>query len=249
MNTSLRHISWRTWLVAVGAAVAVSATLATGSAHGSTPEGITSSSVTVSQSMVPGSSTTSLGSSPLAAAVTGKAADNTGRTTSYEVMTTYDPATEKVLARKRFGPKTEGKIIHPPAPRSKDSGTGGTSTASGCVRVEIWQKRTTLLGAFAAKWGVWTDWCWNRATQVVSINAKGRDFDVAPCYSFDGVTDQDAYFYDFSTDDGHPRSAYHHHKKGGFSSPASGVLPGGHWYPKNTLDSYYNGTNQWFTSD
>lgn len=246
------HRVARRWSVPIGAAAALcllSAVLA-GTADGSTPEGITTSSVTVSPSTVPGSSPTSLGSSPLARVAGVPRDGNGGTTTSYAVATSYDPATGKVLARKRYGPRTEGRLLRPPTPpASKDNGTGGTSTASGCVKVEIWQKRTTWLGTFAAKWGVWTDWCWDRASQVVSINDRGRDFDVAPGYSFDGVVDSAAYFYDFSTDDGHPRSAYHHHKKAGFSSPGGGALPQGHWYPKNTLDSYYNGTNQWFTSD
>lgn len=224
--------------LAAGAAAAASLTV-NSQAEGSTPSGVTTSWVTVSPSVETGSGAPSR----LAAD------DDEGVTSSYAVATTYDVSTGQALARKRYRIGSEHRALKVPMRTSRDDGSGGSSTTAGCVKVEVWQRRTTLLGAFAAKWGVWTDWCWDRGQQQVTVNEKGKDFDVAPGYSFDGVTDRAAYFYDYGPDDGHPKSGYHFHVKGGFSSPTGDVLPGGHWYPKNTLDSHCDGTFLWYTSD
>jgi hypothetical protein len=233
-------IAIRTLLVvgtALGSGVALAA-----AADGSTADWITTSYASVSRSVA---------DPPTRAASSSEPSDALGgTTTSWVEVTAYDQQTGEVLAHKRLGSRTEGKVLSPlhSMRAERGNGTGGTSSASGCTKVEIWQKRTTFLGAFAAKFGVWSDWCWARGGQRVTLNRRGFDMDVGPGYSWDDVQQSSGYFYDFSTNDGHPKSAYHHHKIGGFSSPGGGPIPQGHWYPKNTLDSYYNGTWQWFTS-
>jgi hypothetical protein len=255
-NTHL-HKSRRAWSIAVGAVgLAVAFGLTQMPANGSTPEPYITSDAVASQSMVPGSSWTSLGDSPLALPPDGKAAgagrdaedEDGGDVTSYATFVTYDPRTKQVLSRHRYGAKTEGKPLRLPQV-ANDNGTGGSSSGSGCGRVTVTQKRHDSLGlSTVGTWQVWTDWCWDRSNQVVSVNATGFDHDHDNVWSYDGVvTPKESNYYDFSANDGHPRSAYHFMRIGAFHGPSFY----GHdvfWNPKNTLDSYYNGTWQWFTS-
>jgi hypothetical protein len=251
----VRHPIRLAALAAAATTLAVTAGIT--SANGSTAEGVTTSSATISQSEVPGSSPTSLGQSPLAKTPAGRAAAAAaavatplGTTTSYETVVSYDPATGKVLARHRYGQRFEGKRVNPyRVPVLSGHGTGGTSTAAGCNKVTITMKRTTFTGTFAAKFQVWTDWCWTRSNQVVDVNRYFREDDEAPGYHYNGLAyPPEHFYYDFSVNDGHPKSAFWHEEEGLFSGP-TGDFAGGGWSPQITLASYYNGTNQWWTSD
>ena len=161
----------------------------------------------------------------------------------------YDPATGVVLSRTRQNSSTEGKRLSVFPLVSKDSGVGGSSSASGCAKFSVWQSGYSTLHTREWKFTVWTDACWVRSTQTVTWKHKGYDIWTDGNEEFLGIIQQNAWYYDFSTDDGHPRSAYHHMKQGSFKGQSKlPLIPDSHDYPKNTVDVYYNGTYTWYTS-
>lgn len=235
--------------------------LALGSAHATSFDDgdVITSGADSSQSMVAGSSPTSLGTFDQSKFTTTRTTSastvedsSQGTDVSGVTATLYNPRTGKVLAKQRYGASTEGKRLSLNALRSKvpvlsANGTGGTSSSQGCIKVTVWQKRHTLLGFFAAKWSIWTDWCWKNSIQQVYVNRTGNGHDQASGYSFDGAGPAHRYYYDWGVDNGYPHSAYHYDQEGAFSSPGCCGAQG-HWYPKNTLDSYRDGTWAWYTS-
>src|SRR3954471_17452163 len=166
--------------LAVGAGTAAAQSSATSDGQYSV------SDATVSQSMVHGSSPTSLGDSPLAQTPAGRAAAAAAAATTttqpptgdpeYTVSTAdvvYKTAAGKVLGRHHYGAASMGKRL--PAYRvAKNAALSahaeGTSSASGCVRVTVTQTRHGSFGEVLWKFHIWTDWCWTRSNQVVDVN-------------------------------------------------------------------------------
>lgn len=175
-------------------------------------------------------------------------------TTSSMTVKYYDPRTGKTFLIKHYGQSYVGKKI--PLPRSirnaplNGHGTGGTSSALGCNKVTISQEHHGSLGETLWIWQVYIDWCWNRANQVVTVNSKDwniKDLDAA----WHGALlkkDGDNGYYDFSTNNGYPRSAFKFGAVGDFDGP-NAIVKVAHYNPHNDLRAYYNGTNQWWTSD
>lgn len=238
-------------------ALAVTATGALGSTATDANGFVIVSDATTSQSSVAGSSPTSLGDSPLAKTAAGRAAranassatdDPTAYTTSSALVVYYDPKTKAVLYRHRYGQKSEGKMIRPPARVLSGHGTGGTSSASGCVKVTISESGHSTLGSQIWIFRNWTDWCWTRSNEVVSMNSNSWSQDTDGPWGWDKIENHDQHYYDFSTDNGYPRSAFWNMRQGGFYGPCISTSLTCHEYPTVTLAAYYNGTNQWWTS-
>jgi hypothetical protein len=127
-----------------------------------------------------------------------------------------------------------------------DSGTGGSSSASGCKKVTLNNEGETLLGFTAYRFHTWASWCWRRSTQTVYDVKTGWFLsDVDSFQVWRGMVNREFVFYDYSVNDGHPRSAYKHYRQGHFENcvPKVGCLS--NTYPTNTLRSYYNGTFAW----
>lgn len=220
------------------------------------------SEATVSQSMVKGSSPTSLGQSPLAQTPAGKAAARAAATTvpgeepgQYTVSTAdvqYLSRTGKVLGTKHYGAASMGKRL--PAYRlakhkALSAHAEGTSSASGCVKVTVTQTRKGSFNEVLWKFHVWTDWCWTRSNQVVDVNGHSwytSNFDQN--FQWVGIVQTQANYYDFSTNDGHPKSAYYHYRMGHLTNCVFKYGCLGDYYPVNYLRSYYNGTWVWDTS-
>jgi len=69
-------------------------------------------------------------------------------------------------------------------------------------------------GATAFWYNIWTRWCWTRSTQTVySVSYDDKFVPDDPNFEWVGVIEDDHYFYDFSTDDGHPKSAFLHRQR------------------------------------
>lgn len=212
---------------------------------------------TVSQSMVAGSSPTSLGNSRLARTPAGKAAaaaaaaDPSGDYTESSALVQYETPAGKVIGHKRYGPKSMGKVL--PAFQKKAGGrlsahAGGDSSASGCIRVTVTQTRKGALGDVHWKFHVWTDWCWTRGNQVVDVNGHNWYIsDVDSQFQWKEIIKTTANYYDFSANDGHPRSAYYHYRMGHLTNCVFKFGCIGDYYPVNYLRSYYNGTWVWDT--
>lgn len=169
-----------------------------------------------------------------------------------------DPKTGAVLASKHvaFGKHTKHKTIKiGPMIRKlrhqlsvSDHGTGGTSTASGRVKVTIWQFGRTDIGKKLWTQRVWIDWSWNRAPQVVTVIDSGRDKDVNDsAWEWNGWTEGSQGYYDWAADDGHPHSAFQRMAESEFSGP-NFVVHTAHDYPTTILHAYYNGTNEWWNT-
>ncbi len=130
-----------------------------------------------------------------------------------------------------------------------DSGSGGSTTASGCRRVTVNNVSKTLLGFTAFIFHTWTHWCWNRSTQVISDVQHGwYNSDIDSQHQWKGIVNTEFTFYDYSTNDGHPKSAYKNYQQGHFTNCIVKYGCIGDYYPSNLLRSYYNGTWVWSTN-
>lgn len=151
-----------------------------------------------------------------------------------------------VLSTTTYGPMVVGGVDSNVS--GKESGSGGTSSASGCRRLTVSNRKRTALGLTAFRFVTWTEWCWTRSTQTVRVVKKGHRLeDVDPLFSWQGITAKEFLFYDYGTNDGHPKSAYKHYRQGHFENCVGPVCQS--FYPENTLRSYYNGTWAWSTDD
>ena len=171
------------------------------------------------------------------------------------VVEDYTPDFKKLVSKQTYGQETEGKLM--PAPTDSpsgsvaamSSGSGGTSSASGCRKVTVNHEAETVLGFTAYWFKTWTNWCWNRSTQVVSsVSTNWYITDVDSQQYWRGIVNDEFLFYDYSTNDGHPRSAYKHYRQGRFENCVLKYGCIGTTYPANTLRSYYNGTWAWETN-
>jgi hypothetical protein len=249
------------------AAIAVAlTTLAIGAgmsrANSAEPQEYSTSGSTVSPSMVVGSSRTTLGNSPLAKTPAGKAAmtkaavsagaavDPSGEYTTASALVQYEKPDGTVIGSKRYGAATQGQRL----PAFQKTATAlsahaeGTSSSAGCVKVTVGQTRHGPTGDTLWKFSIWTDWCWTRSNQVVSVN--GHNWYIGSVdgnFQWKGLVNTQAYYYDFSTDDGHPKSAYYHYRMGQFDNCVLKYGCVGTEYPMNYLRSYYNGTWVWDT--
>lgn len=98
-------------------------------------------------------------------------------------------------------------------------------------------------------WQTWTDWCWTRSNQKITRATNGSKF--IPDNDFldwSGTVDSEIGYYDYSTNDGHPRSAYKHWRQAKVANVVLGATTGT-IYPENLLRSYYNGTWVWSTKE
>ena len=107
----------------------------------------------------------------------------------------------------------------------------------------------TLLGTTAYVYWTSTNFCWTRSTQTVynPVNDWGF-YDVDSQQNWVGQVDKDLLFYDYSTNNGYPRSAYKHWRKGHFENVVPVYGTWNHTYPENTIRAYYNGTWAWSTA-
>lgn len=165
---------------------------------------------------------------------------------------TYSAAGGALLSRRTYGPETEGLLMGGSAGgggTALSSGTGGDSSGSGCLRVTVNNEAETVLGFTAYWFHTWTRWCWTRSTQNVHDVSTGWTIsDVDSQQYWRGIVNKELVFYDYSTNNGHPRSAYKHYRQGRFENCVLKYGCIGNTYPANTLRSYYNGTWAWSTS-
>ncbi len=171
--------------------------------------------------------------------------------TGEALIETYSADGSKLISKARFGPETEGEALEQDsigvAPKSGTSNVA--STASGCRRVTVVNRASTTFGQTAYKFNTWTYWCWNRATQLVNKVPVGWSIsEVGGTFDWRGLVRTELDRYDYSTNDGHPYSAFKHYRQGRFDNC---IVKWGciyATYSANTLRSYYNGTWAWSTS-
>lgn len=177
--------------------------------------------------------------------------------TGSATVETYTDNFKKLVSTVTYGPETEGQLMPAEdvgaAPgdgiAANAGGSAGSSSASGCQRVTVNNEAETVLGFTAYWFHTWTRWCWTRSTQVVYDVSTGWFLsDVDSQQYWRGIINSELGFYDYSTNDGHPKSAYKHYRQGRFENCVLKYGCIGTTYPANTLRSYYNGTWAWETN-
>ena len=128
-----------------------------------------------------------------------------------------------------------------------DSGSGGSSSTSGCRKVTVSNRAHTLLGFTAFRYNTWTRWCWNGYKHKVTQPTNGwRITDVDPEYIWRGQVNSDLHWYAFRS--GWPHSGWYHYRQGHFENCVLHVGCVGNIYPENTLRVHSNGTWTWSTT-
>lgn len=169
----------------------------------------------------------------------------------------YLPDDTTLVGTSTYGDATQGQAMKVPAAITAKArriasrtGSGGTSTASGCARVTVRNVETTFLGFTAYSFNTWTHWCWTRSNQnIYDIDHGFNISDVNATYWWKGINkDTDEWrFYDYAANNGYPRSALKNYMQGQFDNC---VVDHGcilTFYPANLIRSYYNGTWVWGT--
>jgi hypothetical protein len=156
----------------------------------------------------------------------------------------------KLVSDKQYGAETEGSVLGgstavPGTVSALTTGSGGSSSASGCRKVTVHNRRSSYLGALMFTWDTWTNWCWTRSTQnIYNVSHGQRFYPDTTFIDWQGVIDSEYGFYDYSTNDGHPRSAYKNWQQAKVTNIVLGATVGT-IYPVNLIRSYYNGTYVW----
>lgn len=148
------------------------------------------------------------------------------------------------LPTRTYGPETEGQVLGSPTASGEVStlSSGGTSSASGCRRIDKKVVGTGNVGSNLYTYAEWTYWCWNRSSQIVSNVSTGWSVSPGTFVGWEGTVTVEKLFYDYGTNDGHPRSAYKHYRKGHLQY---NFPPFYNYYPELLIRSYYNGTYVW----
>jgi hypothetical protein len=176
-------------------------------------------------------------------------------TTSAVTVETFSADNKTLLSTKSYGQATQGMLMGADASSkagagvAKSSGSGGSSSASGCRKVTVKNKSETVLGITVYHFNTWTRWCWTRSAGVVRDVTSGWFIsDVDSQYYWKGITNKELGFYDYSTNDAHPVSAYKNYRQGQFENCVLRYVCIGAEYPANTLRSYSNGIWVWKTN-
>jgi hypothetical protein len=148
------------------------------------------------------------------------------------------------LPTRTYGTETEGQVLGSPTASGEVSmlSSGGTSSASGCRRIDKNVVGTGNVGSNLYTYAEWTYWCWNRSSQTISNVSTGWSVSPGTFVGWEGTVNAEKVFYDYGTNDGHPRSAYKHYRKGHLKY---NFPPFYNYYPELLIRSYYNGTYVW----
>lgn len=127
------------------------------------------------------------------------------------------------------------------------SGSGGTSSASGCRKVTVNNEKETTLGWTAYWFHTWTQWCWNRSAKTISsVSTSWYISDVDQNFYWRGIVQTTTGFYSWKS--GAPKSGYSHYRQGRFENCVLKYGCIGNYYPANVLKSHSDGTYTWTTS-
>jgi len=126
------------------------------------------------------------------------------------------------------------------------TGTGGTSTASGCKTIRITNVGHTFLHAVAYKFWTQVHWCWNRGFKTISQVSRAWDVtNVALTFRFDGIVKTSSGFYGW-LGALYPHSGYFYNKTAKFTNVCPLKMCFATTFPKNKINVHSNGT-WWFS--
>lgn len=132
--------------------------------------------------------------------------------------------------------------------QGSNSGTGGSSSASGCIKVTVSNEKKTYFGNTLFWFHTWTSWCWNRSARTISDVGTGwylTEVDWARGWN-SMIVDNTGYYHWIS---GYPTSGYEHEKQGHLQGCVIRYECLSNHYPYNTLRSHSDGTWSWDTAD
>jgi hypothetical protein len=145
-----------------------------------------------------------------------------------------------------------GKVTGPSSGEryQADTGSGGSTKASGCQRVTLNNYKKSPLGDRVWNYRTWTNYCWTRSTDnIYSVTTGWSIRDIFGCYEWIGqVGPADVHFYDWASGYA-PRSGYYHEREGHLKLVCATPILQVHYYPRNILRVHSNGTWTWSTSD
>jgi hypothetical protein len=124
--------------------------------------------------------------------------------------------------------------------------SGGSSRASGCTLLSVMKEGHTALGFVSYQFVNQTHWCWTRSSQTVYdvwTDWFLGSFD--PNFVWRGIVHYVHGFYDYASNDGHPRSAFKNLRIGRVDNCVLKYGCIGAYYPSVLIRSYYNGTYVW----
>lgn len=127
-----------------------------------------------------------------------------------------------------------------------ESGSGGTSSPSGCRKVTVHNyTRSLIFHTIIFGYHTWTSWCWQRSAYSVSgVSTNYYVSDLDPTIDWVGEASHDLRYYAWTS--GKASSGYWHYRMGHFQQcyPWSCA----NLYPSNTLRSHSDGTWTWATT-
>jgi hypothetical protein len=140
----------------------------------------------------------------------------------------------------------DGALVEQATTTSGYASSGGTSRASGCTLLSVMKEGHTALGFVSYQFVNQTHWCWTRSSQIVYdvwTDWFLGSFD--PNFVWRGIVHYVHGFYDYASNDGHPRSAFKNLRIGRVDNCVLKYGCIGAYYPSVLIRSYYNGTYVW----
>lgn len=173
--------------------------------------------------------------------------------TSNVVVSNLDPETGATLATTTYDGSTASDDTLGTL-NTKDggftaaaSGSGGTTSASGCRRVTVNNYARNLLGSVAYNYQTYMEWCWTRSTYYTGNVLSGfRLLQVGSQQYWRGQVNYDQHFYSWVS--GRPRSGAISYRQGRFENCVLKYGCISNTYPGNTIRGHSNGTWTWSTA-
>lgn len=152
---------------------------------------------------------------------------------------TYDAAGRAAIER------PDGSVVHS---AGDGSGSGGTSSASGCRKVTVRNRGESVLGYLVYRYNTWTEWCWNRADRSITSVKTGEYLsDVASSMYYRGVVTKNEEFYAWRS--GYNKSGHWHARQSHWENCVAKYGCISSDYPRNSLRAHSDGTYSWATYD
>lgn len=126
------------------------------------------------------------------------------------------------------------------------SGSGGSSSASGCRKVTVRNVGESVLGKVVYRYNTWTQWCWNRSDRAITSVKTGVYYtDVASTMYMRGPVVQNETFYAWRA--GYNKSGHWHERQSHWENclVRYGCISSD--YPRNVLRAHSDGTYTWAT--
>lgn len=139
----------------------------------------------------------------------------------------------------------DGSIIRSSA---DGSGSGGSSSASGCRKAIVKNRGESITGDLVYKYNTWTQWCWNRSDRAITSVRTGEYLsNVASTMYYRGIVGQDERFYAWRS--GFNKSGHWHERQVQMENCVLRYGCISNDYPRNVIRAHSDGTYTWAAHD